>query len=243
MPAYRTWVAVLVLTAAMRPADGGRTAGAAAVLGRCELRTPTGSVRCALWNRGERPDETGVVRLTWTNRGGRRCTSDVTPRRGWTFRTWGVRLQSVPLASRRDVIAVSVVFKGGSGSSFLSTLLELSASGCSAKRLGHVQGELPGGYMFLPRQRTLLVWCIVWRAGEAHDGPHHFRLVAYRLGPAGLARRWAMVTRREYPYYLGSESRYRIIHRNDPLREVGLRWPQRWTERWRSRASHGVAAF
>ena len=48
-------------------------------MGRCDLRCLPTSVRCTLWNQGERPDATGLVRLEWKGVVERRVTPGRSP--------------------------------------------------------------------------------------------------------------------------------------------------------------------
>lgn len=218
-------------------------------MGRCRLRTATGPVTCEFGNRDDpgfgMAYGTGSVRFRWRTSGGRWATNTLEPRRGYAFLDHsGVRLEATKDPQGGAVILINVICPFGSAESLLTTAVRLDPGSARPRVLGQFEdGEEPSGYLASPRRGTILFWSSYSDPNAAHVAPHTFSFVEYRIERTRWTRLWSRTTQRKYDWNPDEESRYLRSRREDPLHEIGRRWPLWWTEQWKPRSSRGVVRF
>jgi hypothetical protein len=216
---------------------------------RCRLRTTLGPVTCEFGNRDDPGSDmtfgTAYVRFRWRAAGERWATNYLEPRRSYFFfHNCGVRLEATKDGEGRAVILVNVISPGGSGHSLLTTAVRLDPTSARPRVLGHFEGgEEPSGYIASPRRGTILFWSSYPDPNAAHVAPHTFSFVKFRIERDRWIHLWSRTTQRKYDWNLEEESRYLRRRSEDPLHEIGRRWPVWWTEKWEPKSSQNVTRY
>jgi hypothetical protein len=217
-------------------------------LGQCQLRTALGPVTCEFGNRTG-PDAntflgTAYIRFRWRT-GSRWATNYLEPRNGYAFLDHrGVRVEATKDAQGGAVILVNVAEPYATTYCLLTTAVRLNCRSTRPRVLGQFEdGEEPSGYIASPDRGTILFWSSHSDPNDCHVAPHTFSFAEFRIEEDRWLRLWSQATRRKYNWNLEEESRYLRDRLEDPLQEIGRRWPAWWTEKWAPRSPRGVVRY
>jgi len=171
----------------------------------------------------------GVFTMDRLTVSGRRRAYRAHLKPGWVFDPEWVTWETTTPQKGVVLALLTCYWFGGSGYSFETRLLQLRPRSGAVVELRKYSGELPGGYLFTST-KSVLFWWSVWGDREAHDASHHFRFDEFRLARGRLRHVRSSLSRKKYPRHLDDQAEYRWSPEDDPLREVGARWPIAWTE-------------